>query len=110
MEKQDYHAVIAVDGAAQDVFNSINSISKWLTNDLEGSSQKLNDEFTGHFGDMHISTQKIVAFIPGKIVVWLVTGSQLSLSMINRNGTTQPSFFKYPTTAIKLKLILRTLV
>jgi len=61
MKTQDYTATIAVNATPHEVFNSINSVSKWWTDDLEGSSKKLNDEF-----------------IPGKKVVWLVTDSNLN--------------------------------
>lgn len=78
MNTQDYTASITVPASAQEVFNSINSVSKWWTDELEGSSTKLNDAFTVHFGDVHVSTQKIVELVPGKKIAWLVTGSHLS--------------------------------
>ena len=45
MKKQDYHRDITVDATAHEAFESINSVTKWWTENLEGSSQKLNDEF-----------------------------------------------------------------
>ena len=78
MKKQDYSATIVVNAAAHEAFKSINSVTKWWTENLEGSSQKLNDEFVVRFGDVHFSRQKLVEFIPDKKVVWLVTDSKLN--------------------------------
>ena len=78
MKQQDYHTSIAVDATEHEAFESINSVTKWWTENLEGSSQKLNDEFTVRFGDVHYSRQKLVEVIPDKKVVWLVTDSKLN--------------------------------
>ncbi|HEY2647976.1 MAG TPA: SRPBCC domain-containing protein [Puia sp.] len=78
MKKQDYTIELTVDGTANEVFKNINQVTKWWTDDLKGSSQKLNDEFTVQFGDIHMSKQKLVEVIPDKKVVWLVTDSELN--------------------------------
>ncbi|PSL46507.1 hypothetical protein CLV51_103487 [Chitinophaga niastensis] len=78
MKTQDYNEIITVNATAQEAFESINSVSKWWTENLEGSSQKLNDEFTVRFDDIHVSKQKLVEVIPDKKVVWLVTDSKLN--------------------------------
>ncbi len=78
MKTQDYTTNIKVNATPQAAFKSINSVTNWSTENLEGSSQKLNDEFTVRFGEVHVSTQKLVEFIPNKKVVWLVTDSNLN--------------------------------
>jgi len=78
MKTQDYTTSITVNATPQVAFKSINSVTKWWTENLEGSSQNLNDEFTVRFGDVHVSTQKLVEFMPNKKVVWLVTDSNLN--------------------------------
>ena len=78
MKNQDYSASITVNATPQEAFKSINSVTKWWTENLEGSSQKLNDEFTVRFGDVHVSTQKLIELVPNKKVVWLVTDSKLN--------------------------------
>jgi hypothetical protein len=78
MKKQDYNASITVNATAQEAFKTINSVSKWWTADLVGSSQKLNDEFTVRFDDIHVSKQKLIEVIPNEKVVWLVTDSSLN--------------------------------
>ena len=78
MKGKDYHISLMVDVSAHEAFKNINSVSKWWTKDVVGSSQKLDDEFSVRFGDVHFSTQKLVEFIPDKKVVWLVTDSRLN--------------------------------
>ena len=78
MKKQDYNASITVDATAQEAFKCINNVTKWWTENLEGRSQELNDEFTVRFGDVHYSRQKLVEVIPDEKVVWLVTDSNLN--------------------------------
>ena len=78
MKTQDYHTSITVNATPQEAFNSVNSVTKWWTDELEGNSQKLNDEFTVQFGDVHVSKQKLIEVVPDKKVVWLVTDSKLN--------------------------------
>jgi len=78
MESQDYTIQFTVDLTSHEVFNHINNVTTWWTDDMKGQSHKLNDLFTVQFADIHISTQKIVELIPDKKIVWLVTDSNLS--------------------------------
>lgn len=78
MPDENYTARLTVNAPIHDVFNSINNIAAWWTDDLEGSSKKVNDEFTVRFDDIHVSTQKLIEFIPDKKIVWLVTDSNLN--------------------------------
>lgn len=78
MNKHDFSTGIIVDATAKEAFDSINSVTKWWTENVDGNSQKVHDEFTVRFGDIHYSRQKVVELIPEKKVVWLVTDSNLS--------------------------------
>lgn len=78
MKNQDYTVTITAEVSPQDAFNAINKVSAWWTENLEGQSVKLNDEFTVRFGEVHVSTQKLVEVIPNRKVVWLVTYSNLN--------------------------------
>jgi hypothetical protein len=80
MNKQDYTATITVNATVSAVFKNLNDVTKWWTENLKGSSQKLGDEFTVQFGDVHVSTQKLIEFLPDKKVVWLVTDSSLNFT------------------------------
>lgn len=79
MKAQDFHTSITVDATTKEAFDAINDIAGWWTDSLEGDSYKLNDEFTVYFyHGVHVTTQKIVEFVPNKKVVWLVTESDLN--------------------------------
>ncbi len=78
MKKEDYNATLAVSQSVNEVFKSINSVSKWWTENLEGDSGNLNGVFTADFGGGNFVTHKLIEVIPNKKVVWLVTDCYLS--------------------------------
>jgi hypothetical protein len=104
MKEQDYHTGITVDATAHEAFESINSVSKWWTENLEGSSQKPNDEFTVRFGDVHYSRQKLVEVVPDKKVVWLVTDSKLNFLKDKHEWTNTKISFEISTQNDKTKI------
>ena len=78
MNTHDYKITLSVNKPASEVFQSINDIQSWWSEDYHGAASKLNDEFEVNFGDVHYSKQKLIAVIPNQKVSWLVTESRLS--------------------------------
>ena len=67
-----FTATILVDQTPDEVFNAINNVRGWWSEDIDGSTDKLNDVFLYHYKDVHVSKMKLIEVVPGKRVVWLV--------------------------------------
>ena len=78
MNDQNYSATLTVSQSANEVYNKINSVSKWWSENLEGNSENLDDVFTIDFGNENFVTHKLIEVIANKKVVWLVTDCYLS--------------------------------
>ncbi|MEJ7685312.1 MAG: SRPBCC domain-containing protein [Segetibacter sp.] len=72
MTTPDFTTIIVVDQTPEEVFNAVNNVREWWSEEIEGSTEKLNDEFTYHYKDVHISTMRLIEVIPNEKVVWLV--------------------------------------
>ena len=78
MTTSDFTTTFLFDQSPATVFNAINNIRGWWSEDFEGASETLHDEFTVRFSDVHISTHKLTALVPERKVEWLVTASSLN--------------------------------
>jgi hypothetical protein len=76
MKNQDFTTRLLVDQTPEEVTAAINNIRGWWSEDIEGSTDKLDHEFM--YRDKHLSARmKITELIPGKKVVWNVLESQM---------------------------------
>ncbi|MEJ7830867.1 MAG: SRPBCC domain-containing protein [Segetibacter sp.] len=72
MTTSDFTTTISVDEPPKEAFNAINNVRGWWSEEIEGSTDKLNDEFKYHYEDVHRCHMKLIEVIPDKKVVWLV--------------------------------------
>ena len=72
MATKDFTATILVDQTPTEVFNAINNVRGWWSENIEGGTEKLNDEFDYRYTDVHSCRMRLIEVVPGKKVVWLV--------------------------------------
>lgn len=106
MQNQNFTTTLVVDQTPEEVFNAINNPRKWWSEEIEGGTAKLNDEFNYHYKDVHICKMKLTEVIPGKKVVWLVMdnyfqftkdkdewkGNKIIFEITEKDNTTQLQF------------------
>ncbi|MEO8412636.1 MAG: SRPBCC domain-containing protein [Ginsengibacter sp.] len=83
MKNKDFTMSFEVEQTPSEVFEVIKNVRGWWSGlygeEFEGTTEKIGDEFSFSAGDgAHYSKQKMVALIPDKKIVWLVTESNLS--------------------------------
>ena len=106
MQNQNLSTTILVDQTPKQVFDAINNVRGWWSEEIEGSTDKLNSEFDYHYEDVHRSKMKIIEFIPNKKVVWDVlenyfkftkdksewTGNKIVFEITEEDNKTQLQF------------------
>jgi len=78
MTTNDFTTTILVDQTPEEVFNAINNVRGWWSENIEGSTDQLNGEFDYHYKDVHLSKMKLIEVVPNKKVVWLVLDNHFS--------------------------------
>jgi len=72
MNDKNYTTSFPVSQTPEEVFNAINNVRGWWSEEIEGDTDKLGAVFIYHYKDIHRGTFKITELIPGKKIVWHV--------------------------------------
>lgn len=78
MNDQHFTATILVDKSPSEAFDAINNPRAWWGQNIVGRTDRLGEEWTYRYKDMHQSRQKVVELVPGEKIVWQVVDSTLS--------------------------------
>lgn len=80
MKTQDFTTTILVGQTPEEVFDAINNVRGWWSEEIEGSTDKLNSIFNYHFEDIHRCQIKVTEFVPGKKVSWHVLNNYFNFT------------------------------
>ena len=72
MNNRSYTTAFMVNQSPEAAFAAINNVRGWWSEEIEGRTDKLGEEFKYHFQDIHRCKLKIAELVPGKKVVWRV--------------------------------------
>jgi len=72
MTTSDFNITLVLDEAPAEIFNAIQNVRGWWSEEIEGNTEELHDEFTYHFEDLHYCQIKLTEVIPNERMVWLV--------------------------------------
>ena len=80
MATSDFTTTIVVEQTPKEVFNAINNVRGWWSENIEGGTEKLNDEFIYSFRDDPRCQIKLTEVIRDKKVVWHVMDNYFSFT------------------------------
>lgn len=80
MKNQNYTATLSVDQSARETFDAIRNVRGWWSEEIEGNTAKVGDEFKYHYQDAHSCTMRLVEMVPNKRIAWVVTDNHFSFT------------------------------
>lgn len=106
MDNPNFTTAFFVDQGPKEAFEAVTNPRGWWSEEIEGGTARLNDQFTYHYRDVHKCTMKLVEVVPGKKVVWLVLdnyfnfttdksewlGTTIHFDIAEKDGKTQVQF------------------
>jgi uncharacterized protein YndB with AHSA1/START domain len=105
-DNQDFNTTITVEKSPKEAFDAITNPRGWWSEEIEGGTAKVNDEFTYHYRDVHRCTMRLTEVVPNKKVVWEVLdndfnfiddksewiGNTIIFEISEKDGKTQINF------------------
>lgn len=71
MTDKSFAVSFTVSKSPQEVFDAINDVSGWWSQEVVGNTTELGGEFDYHYRDVHRCKMRIIESVPGEKVSWL---------------------------------------
>ena len=78
MENKSFTATILVAKNSTETYHAIQNFRGWWSEEIEGNTDKLNEEFLYHYKDIHLCKMKLVEATPHKKLVYQVLDNQFN--------------------------------
>src|SRR4051794_34371273 len=66
IDNKSFTATILVNQKPSEAFNAIKNFRAWWSEEIEGNTDQLNEEFFYHYKDIHLCKMKLIQLIPDK--------------------------------------------
>ena len=75
-----------VDQTPAEAFNAIKNFRGWWSEEIEGTTDQLNETFFYHYKDVHLCKLKLIEMIPDKKLVYQVVTMNSISQKTKQNG------------------------
>lgn len=80
MSVPDFTTTILVDQSPENVFKAISNFRGWWSEDIEGNTDVLGEQFFYHYKDIHLCKLRLVQQVPNTRLVYDVLDNQFSFT------------------------------
>lgn len=87
MTTTDFTITLTVNQTTKEVFDAINNVRGWWSEEIEGVTEKPGDVFNYHFEDIHRCQIQLTESILNQKVVWHVTENYFKPKIFEEKGT-----------------------
>src|SRR5690349_2735852 len=106
MTTTDFTTTLLVDQTPAEAFAAINNVRGWWSGEIEGGTDKLNDEFNYRYEDAHRCVMKLIEVVPNKKVVWLVKENYFKFTQDTTEWTNTKIIFEISAVGDKTQIRL----
>lgn len=80
MNNKDFTTSFSVAASSIDVYNAINNVKGWWSENIDGKTDTVNEAFAYHYKDVHQAKFQVTELVPGKKIKWHVTDNYFSFT------------------------------
>ena len=105
MTTTDFSITLLVDKTPQEVFDAINNVREWWSEEVTDSTTAVNDVFNYHFEDIHRCKIAIIESVPGQKVVWHVKENYFKPGIFGDSHHSENAFTGHTAEGVDTKII-----